>query len=115
MLSQRQPALNSDGTFASVWFQFLSAVNSALGGLPAAGGTVAAPNEIVLAPTASPFTYDVPANGMLLVSGGVVTSISLTRQGTYILGIENGVVPVAAKDVVAITYTSAPTVVFFPT
>jgi hypothetical protein len=115
MLSSRQPLTNSDGTPASVWFQFFSTVDSLLGGAPSKGGPVPAANESAVTVGASPFTYTAPSNGALLVTGGTVSEIALQRQSSYNLGITTGYIPVAADDEVTITFTGAPTVVFFPT
>ena len=40
-------------------------------------------SETVVALGSSPYTYTAPRRGFLTVSGGTVTSISLSRSGTY--------------------------------
>lgn len=64
---------------------------------------------------ASPFTFVAPAAGHLLVVGGVVSAISLTRQGTATaLGLTSGFIPVSRYDSVKVTYTGVPTITFIP-
>ena len=65
---------------------------------------------------ASPFMYQAPAGGQVLVSGGTVTDISYSRTaGTfYSTGQTAGVIPVSANDILKVTYTGVPTMVFFP-
>lgn len=66
--------------------------------------------------TASPFTYAVPFNGCVSITGGTVSLIQIIRQGVTVgTGITSGLVPVSKFDRVVITYTVAPTVVFLPT
>jgi len=65
---------------------------------------------------ASPFTYTALFNGTLSVTGGVVSNITLTRQGTAVAtGLTTGLIPVSRLDQVAIIYTGLPTVIFLPT
>lgn len=65
---------------------------------------------------ASPFTYTAPFNGSVLVKGGTVSIVSLIRQGaSTVTGLVTGFIPVSRSDQVQITYTAAPTAVYFPT
>lgn len=61
---------------------------------------------------ASPFSYTAGASGFLNISGGTVSSTTLTRAGTTITA--DTPVPVANNDVVTITYSVKPTVSFIP-
>lgn len=73
----------------------------------------AAQPAITVSPSASPFTYTALFNGVLSVTGGTVSAISIIRQGTTVAtGITAGLVHVRRSDQVRVTYTSAPTVVF---
>jgi hypothetical protein len=64
--------------------------------------------------TASPFSYTAQSNGSVLVTGGTVSAISLIRSSTYVTGLTSGLFPVSNKDVLKVTYTGLPTMVFFP-
>lgn len=69
-----------------------------------------------VSPTGSPFAYTAPFAGHLLVTGGGVSGITLTRQGTNVAtGMTSGFVPVSRGDVVTVTYGSTPTLDFIPT
>ena len=64
---------------------------------------------------ASPFTYTALAQGYLSVTGGTVTSVSITRQGvTVLVGMLTGLFPASRLDQIQITYTVVPTAVFLP-
>jgi hypothetical protein len=63
---------------------------------------------------ASPFSFVASDSGNLLVAGGNVSQIALQRVGSYVTGLTAGFIPVSEGDVVTITYTVAPSVVFFP-
>lgn len=67
--------------------------------------------------TGSPFTYAAVAKGSLIVSGGTVSLIQFTRNGTtlYNTGQTSGMFTLNAADRLIITYTVAPTVTFVPT
>lgn len=64
---------------------------------------------------ASPFQFQAPFDGTVLVSGGIVTEIDLTRNNTYNTGLlGGGAVPVSRLDIVTVTYTTVPSMAFFP-
>jgi hypothetical protein len=69
-----------------------------------------------ITPTGSPFAYTAPANGSLIINGGTVSAITLTRPGdtAVTLGQTGGLVSVQAGDVVTVTYSVAPTMTFLP-
>ena len=65
--------------------------------------------------SASPFTYVAGSAGNLAVSGGTVSSITLTRANTTTpTGVTAGLIPMANRDTVTITYSGLPTVTFIP-
>jgi len=70
--------------------------------------------ENSVTPTGSPFAFTAIQGGALLVSGGTVSQITLKRNQVYVTGLTSGFIPVSAEDVVTITYTVAPTLLFFP-
>ena len=64
---------------------------------------------------ASPAAYTASTAGTVYVSGGTVTGITLTRQGTTITyAATSGNFPVCRADVLTITYTSIPIAQFIP-
>lgn len=68
-----------------------------------------------ITPTGSPFTYTAPFGGSVAVTGGTVSAISVSRQGTSVsTGVTVGLIPVARFDQVVVTYTGAPTMTFIP-
>lgn len=76
------------------------------------------PNNQAQAETAataggSPFVYTAPANGTLLVTGGTVSQIEIARSGTYYT-VGTTIIPLARLDKVRVTWSGAPTLVFFP-
>lgn len=65
--------------------------------------------------TASPFTYTAGQRGQVVVTGGTVSAIDLTRDLTTIsLGITSGSVAVSNADRVTVTYSGTPTISFIP-
>ena len=94
---------------AKGWFVFFyNLYLAATEGLPQ-------PEEAITV-TASPFTYQAVIRGQLHVSGGTVSSVEFSRDGTtwYNAGITAGFVEMDARDQVRVTYSVLPTVVFFP-
>jgi hypothetical protein len=64
---------------------------------------------------ASPDTYIVEEDGVLIVNGGTVSQIDYTRNATAVpVGVVAGPIPVLAGDSITITYAVAPTVTFLP-
>jgi hypothetical protein len=67
-------------------------------------------------PSGSPFTYKASFSGAVAVSGGTVSNIAISRQGTSVAtGVTAGVFPLSRYDSLIVTYSSAPTMVFLPT
>lgn len=66
---------------------------------------------------ASPYTYSAAVKGTLFISGGTVSLVQISRDGTnyYATGAIAGPFPVNASDRLKITHTGAPTATFFPT
>jgi hypothetical protein len=73
-------------------------------------------SEVAVTPGASPYSYTATRKGQLIVNGGTVSAISLSRNGTtfYTTGQTFGVFQLDSQDVIRITYTVAPTLTFFP-
>ena len=73
-----------------------------------------APSQVIdLNVTASPFSYTAVEPGILVLSGGTISTITLTRGNTTVT-ITGSFVPLAIQDMVTITYSVLPTVQFFP-
>jgi hypothetical protein len=74
-------------------------------------------NESPVVLDASPATFSAPRKGSVIVQGGTVSSIQFSRNGVdfYDVGAVAGMFTVNAADVLRITYSSVPTVVFVPT
>lgn len=68
-----------------------------------------APSSITVG--ASPFAYTSLSSGSVSVTGGTVSQITLTRNAIVVWtgAVASGVVPVCATDIVAVTYSAAPT------
>lgn len=62
---------------------------------------------------ASVFDYVAPAQGLVILTGGTVTVISIGRNGVFTTtGLIVGVFPVSRKDTVRVTYSVIPTMTF---
>ena len=72
--------------------------------------------EIPVKPTPTPFTYQAPQRGFLIVNGGTVALVQWSRDGitNYTTGATAGCFPLSAADRLIITYTVAPTLTFVP-
>lgn len=66
---------------------------------------------------ASPYIYSAARRGFLILTGGTVSAVAFSRDGTtfYSYGTTVGQFAVSAADQVRITHTGAPTVTFVPT
>lgn len=71
--------------------------------------------ETVVPVTASPFVYQAPKKGFVIITGGTVSLVQFTRVGTYSTGQTEGMFPMALGDQLTVTYSGAPTIVFVPT
>lgn len=77
--------------------------------------TAAPAGETAITLGASPATFQATANGNVLISGGAVTAMQLTRNATYTLSITTpAYVPLSNGDVLTVTYAATPTLVWFP-
>lgn len=105
--SSQQPITtvnNGVGFITPVWQRWLQSLLS--GALPAAPITLAV----------SPTSFTAPAQGSLVVVGGTVSSITITRGAVAVpTGLTSGIIPLSLNDIATITYTVAPTVTFLPT
>lgn len=67
-----------------------------------------------VSPGASPYSFTATTIGDLLVRGGTVSGVVLTRGATSVTCPTSGFVPMAAEDVVTVTYSVVPTITFVP-
>lgn len=63
---------------------------------------------------ASPFTWQAPQKGFVIITGGTVSAVQFTRSAVYNTGQTAGLFPVSANDSLTITFSAAPTVTFVP-
>lgn len=100
------PLLTGGRTNAS-WYFFW---NGLYLGLPPAA-------EAAVVVGVSPYIYSPIRKGSLIVSGGTVSAIDFSRDGTtfYSAGQTAGMFTLNAADQLRITYTVTPTVTFVPT
>jgi hypothetical protein len=72
-------------------------------------------SEIPIALGASPFIYSPKMKGGVIVSGGTVSNILISRSGTfYSTGVTGGLFNLAANDQLKVVYSVAPQMVFLP-
>ena len=101
--SAHAPVAQPDGKVTPAWHRFFNSLT--VGPQPAQAHTL----------PASPYTLAASSKGSVVVSGGAVSLIQLTRGLiTVNLGVTSGMFPAAVGDVFVITYTVAPTVTFLP-
>ena len=71
------------------------------------------PGKVSVTPGASPYTYTADRRGVVVISGGTVSTIELGRFGSFVtVGLAAGAIPVDEADQVKVTYTLAPTITF---
>ncbi len=73
--------------------------------------------EVPITIAASPFSFTFPSKGFVVISGGTVSVIMFSRTpGTfYLTGQTAGVFPGAQNDVLKVTYSAKPSMIFIPT
>lgn len=101
--------VNQSGVVTEPWRFFFLQLYQRTGG---ASGNPSAITSIT--PTASPFSYTATTRGNVFISGGTVSSVTLTRNGIVISAATSGFIPVSINDIVKITYSGTPTVKFVP-
>lgn len=100
--SSAQPIADKGGFVTTPWQRYFNALGSAPA--PIMPVTVGA----------SPFSYSAGQAGTLSITGGTVSSVTLTRNSTTIPLPTSGAFLMANGDVIAITYSVLPTVNFTP-
>jgi hypothetical protein len=70
---------------------------------------------VVVTPGASPYAYTATSAGTLVIAGGTVSAVTITRGAATAVTLPTaGPITVAVGDIVTITYSSLPTVTFLP-
>jgi hypothetical protein len=72
-------------------------------------------SESTLTPAASPWAYQAPAKGFVIIRGGTVTAVQFGRAQTTLTGQTQGIFPLSQGDTLTITYSVVPNVVWVPT
>lgn len=68
------------------------------------------PLPLPITVTPSPFSYRAPFDGVMLIHGGTVSAVTFSRDGSTTFAYPtSGEVRVTQGDVVAVTYSGAPT------
>lgn len=76
--------------------------------------TQAPPSILTITVGGSPFSYQAVEPGVIAVTGGTISAITLTRGIITINVTGEKLIPVAIADTVEITYSVLPTVQFIP-
>ena len=106
-MPQYPEPLGSGGNTSANWYRFWAGL---FRGLPPE-------NVSPVTVGVSPYVYSAPRRGSLIVSGGTVSAIELSRDGGdtyYDVGTQAGMFALSASDLLRITYTGVPTVTFVP-
>ena len=101
------PLMTAQGVISPAWLTFFASL-------------VAMPGPIVqqaLAVAPATFAFQASVPGQLLVIGGTVTGVALTRARVAIAstGVTSGFIPLGQGDQVSVAYTVIPAVYFIPT
>lgn len=90
------------------WFRFFASLyNAVTGGIA---------DDVQALTGTSPYLFQAPQKGMVLMAGGMVSAIDFTRDGVtyYSLGQVAGALPLCKGDTVRVTYSVAPSLHFVP-
>jgi len=101
--SYEQP-LTKSGQTQSVWYRFFQGIYNG----------VAPSSESSVTLGASPFTFEFPSRGFILIRGGTVSSIQFIRAQTTLTGLTSGIFPGSQGDQLTVTYSGLPTMLFVP-
>jgi hypothetical protein len=99
-----RPVLEKGGSTSTPWYRFLQSLHS--------GAPASAEGPITVG--GSPFAYSAPTAGAVLVSGGTVTAIQITRSSVTLTGLTSGLFPLAQGDILTVTYSGLPTMTWYP-
>lgn len=109
------PLLDENGYLSLPWQQFFVSLWARTGGALGAQRVGAGTASIPITANTSPFVFKPPSSGSLFVSGGGVSSMTISRGGkTIAVGQFYGSLYMAETDTVNITYVRLPQITFFP-
>lgn len=99
------PLLESDGTLSLYWYQFFK-------GLVPGKATP----ETAITVSSSPFSYTSTDDGFVVITGGTVSSVTITRSGSAMsVATSTGhAIPIGKGDVLIVTYSGTPTMLIYP-
>ena len=101
--SERAPIVDDSGQLTPAWHRFFASLVQ--------GAQAAKPQTV----GPSPYPFTAPAAGSLVVSGGTVSAIALTRgRVTVDLGAVSGHFPASTGDKFTLTYSVTPLGTFLP-
>ncbi len=101
------PLVDKGGFIDGLWARWLGVLWGKAGG--AAAGL---PVPETVGP--SPYAYAATEAGTAVISGGTVSAMTLTRNGTSATLPTAGTIPMRTGDILTVTYTAAPTFTWFP-
>jgi hypothetical protein len=96
--------LTVKGQTSSVWYRALQGLFS---GQPSA-------SESIITPMGSPFAFTAPSGGFIILHGGTVSAVQFTRANTTLTGQTSGIFPLSQGDILTVTYSALPSMVFVP-
>lgn len=96
--------LNPKGQTHQAWYRFFQGVFQ--GQAPS--------NEVAIQLGPSPFSYTAPAKGFVILKGGTVTGVQFTRSVTTLTGQTSGVFPLNQGDVLTVSYSGFPSMLWVP-
>lgn len=100
-----EQSLAQRGTTQSSWYRYFQEHD--LGQPPGA--------EMTVTVLGSPFVYQAPRKGLVIVNGGTVSAVNFARSGPYYTtGQTNGIFPVSFGDRLQIIFSVKPSVLFAP-
>jgi hypothetical protein len=97
--------LTKNGQTQSVWYRFFQGLYQ---GTPPSA-------ESTLVVGASPWTYTAPVKGFVILKGGTVSAVTFTRSVTTVTGQTAGIFPMNQGDMLTVTYSGLPSMVWVPT
>lgn len=98
--------LTQKGNTTRGWYSFWSGIQT---------GQATGPISPV-APSVSPYSYKASQGGTLIIQGGTVSLVSLSRDGVtnFNTGQTQGLFPLSQGDTLIINYSAAPNLTFVP-
>lgn len=101
--SLQAPVLDAGGRFSQAWVGFFTAL------------TKPASAIVPVSVFGSPFTFDAPQNGTVVLTGGAGVGLHLIRGRVSIsLDPSGGMIPLDQGDALSVSYSMAPTLFFVP-